>query len=313
MDHRASTNSKWFLLEAGYRPNTVRRYKTAVASFLEWCCNGGLIAHSFEDLDDHLTNYFHYLFGRANGGGRQLATETYFGVVMLLPRADGQLRVSHRALERWRKFKPSVSYPPLTWVLTVAIAIQMARSGLYRFAIATLLGFDCLLRCGELLSLRRSDVADAGDSRLGAELRVMSVAIRRAKTGRNQSVTVLDEDVKALLRSLLASTSDSELLFPGGVKLYRLVFKMACHSLGLRDGYVPHSLRHGGATRLWMLGWSIEDIMVRGCWASTKSARHYVQEGRAVLMSLRRYDSLVNHASVLASRLQRAFALAQKH
>ncbi len=309
----ASVDRRWFLLEAGYRPATVRRYKAAVLSFLEWCCDGGCLARSFRELDDCLTDYFHHLFERANGGGRQLATDTYFGVLMLLPRADGQLQTSVRVLERWRKLKPPVSYPPLTWVLTVAIAVQMARAGLYRFGVATLLGFDCLLRCGELLSLRRADVADAGDSRLGAELRVMSVAIRRAKTGRNQSVTVLNEDVKALLRPLLASTSHSDLLFPGGVRLYRLVFKAACQSLGLEDGYVPHSLRHGGATRLWMLKWPIEDIMLRGRWASTKSARHYVQEGRAVLMSLHRLEALVSHASVLASRLQRVFALAQKH
>ena len=308
-----SANHRWFLLEGGYRPGTVRKYRLAVRAFLEWCARGGRFAHSFEMLDDLLTDYFHHLYERADGGGKQFAVETYYGIVMLLPRADGQLHTALRVLERWRKLRPSVSYPPLTWELTVAIAVQMARAGLYRFAVATLLAFDCLLRCGELLSLRRSDVADACDPRVGAEYRVMSVAIRRAKTGRNQSVTVLNEHVKALVRPLLASTPDSHLLFPGGAQCYRMVFRAACSSLGLSGGYVPHSLRHGGATRLHMLRWSMEDILLRGRWASTKSARTYVQSGRAVLMSMKVPSRVVSAASTLASHLLSVFALTQKH
>jgi integrase len=153
-------------------------------------------------------------------------------------------------LALWSKARPPVQYPPLQWDWAVSIAVQMARAGFYRFAVGTLLTFDCLLRCGELLSLRRADVADAGDSRLGAEYRVMIVAIRQAKTERNQSVTVLDEDVKALLRPLLRSTSDSDILFPGGARLFRSMFKAVCLSLGLSSGFVPHSLRHGGVTHL---------------------------------------------------------------
>jgi len=37
-----------------------------------------------------------------------------------------------------------------------------------------------------------------------------------------------------------------------------------CRELGLSAAYVPHSLRHGGATRLHMAGVPLDDILMRG-------------------------------------------------
>jgi hypothetical protein len=56
-------------------------------------------------------------------------------------------------------------------------------------------------------------------------------------------------------------------------------------SLRLNTRYVPHSCRHGGATALYMAGVPIETILHRGRWASTKSARYYVQSGEALLLA----------------------------
>ena len=52
-----------------------------------------------------------------------------------------------------------------------------------------------------------------------------------------------------------------------------------------RVPYVPHSLRHGGATcdYLYAGGESLEDILFRGRWASMKSTRQYIQQGPALM------------------------------
>ncbi len=133
-----------------------------------------------------------------------------------MPRAKGKLLVAARVANRWSKLRPPESYPPLTWELAVAIAVQMVRDGHYRYAVGTLLAFDCLLRIGELTALRADDVADAGDAGMSGKYRHTTVAIRQAKTGRNQSTVVEREEVKALLRPLLANTKPRSLLFPGG-------------------------------------------------------------------------------------------------
>ena len=53
-----------------------------------------------------------------------------------------------------------------------------------------------------------------------------------------------------------------------------------------RVSFTPHSLRHGGATRDYMLGVPMADIVVRGRWAQSKTASRYIQQGRALLVKL---------------------------
>ena len=136
-----------------------------------------------------------------------------------------------------------MSYPPLTWDLAVLISVQMTRHGRLDFGVATLLAFDCLLRVSELMSLRREDVAFPNDSRMGAEYRVTTIAIRQAKTGKNQSVVVQTPDVVQLLRARVAATKRGGLLFRGRPATYRALFKRVVVScLFLTPMFRTHSV-----------------------------------------------------------------------
>jgi hypothetical protein len=60
--------------------------------------------------------------------------------------------------------------------------------------------------------------------------------------------------------------------------------RTACVRLGVGHiAYVPHSLRHGGATADFLLTGSIERVQFRGRWKSMESVRTYVQTARALL------------------------------
>jgi integrase len=165
-----------------------------------------------------------------------------------------------------------------------------------------------------------TDIADDGDTRVSTEHRGTLVRIRSSKTGKNQWVKIVDQSVIDLLRWLLAhrahhtqhhakvftnrwshttkgrvKQSQREMkksinearLFPFETYQFRRVFKATCVNLGISERYVPHSLRHGGATRYHHVhGWTIEDVLERGRWASVKSARRYIQSGVAMLMSM---------------------------
>ena len=66
---------------------------------------------------------------------------------------------------------------------------------------------------------------------------------------------------------------------------FRIALHQAAAAVGLGHiPYVPHSLRHGGATRDFLLGASIEQIMFHGRWVAMESARRYIQTARALLM-----------------------------
>jgi integrase len=216
-----------------------------------------------------------------------------YGIIKFLPRAKHQLLTAEQSLRGWMKSHPAVSYPPITWDLAVVLACQMTRHGYLRHAIGTLLAFDCFLRVGELCTLTKSDIADNGDHRMGGEYRGMALRLRQTKTGPNQWVQVEDEKVKTLVRMLLKlCLGADDKLFPFTTFAFRNVFKLVRDELGLCSQYVPHSLRHGGATRWHLLGKPLEDILLRGRWSSIKSARRYVQSGRAMLLSVTVPDNI---------------------
>lgn len=138
----------------------------------------------------------------------------------------------------------------------------------------------------------------------------MALRLRQTKTGPNQWVEVEDNQVKTLLMSLLQchQTRGNKLL-PFTANQFRSVFKETCAELGLSPGYVPHSLRHGGATRAHLLGRPLEDILMRGRWASTKSARRYIQSGRAILLATSVPRVIANSGHVLASNILLSLSL----
>ena len=272
------------LIEASLAPATLHKYHSAVSDFLSWASAQGDDPSDPDDFDDLLCDYFHYLWD--NDLGKTKAHSTLYGILMLQPRLSGRLLLSARALRGWKKLAESRSYPPLTWELTCLIAFRLAMSGHFRHAVATLLGFDCLLRVGELVNIRTQDFADAKDARVGVKSIDMTLRLPVTKTGKNQWVVVQDPAVKSLVRVLLASTPSDSRLFSFSAASFRRRFKNACAALGLSSSYVPHSLRHGGATRCHLQSMRVEDILIRGRWASTKSARRYIQSGRAVLLTM---------------------------
>ena len=310
MAHRGSKPRR-DLIDASYAPSTLRKYHDAVSSFLSWASDFSEDPDDPDDFDDLLCEYFHFLYDSDLGKGK--AHATLYGILMLLPRLEGHLRLATRCLRGWAKLQPAKAYPPLTWELTCLIAFRLLLSGSVRHAIGVLLSFNCLLRIGELCNLRREDVADAKDSRIGVAAVDMTLRLRSTKTGPNQWVIVSDPVVKLLLRKLVATTSADGHLFPFSTSSFRTHFKSACASLGLSPAYVPHSLRHGGATRLHLLGVPLEDILIRGRWASSKSARRYIQSGRAMLMTMEVADSVQLLAQAVAGDLLLYISLAQSH
>jgi integrase len=308
-----------FLLTSALAPPTVKRYHKAVAAFLTWMDENDEAATSAADLDEILSDYFHVLYEeRLEAGltpGKSIATSAYCGVVALLPYLTGHLPIASRALRGYARLQPSISYPPFTWQLAVLVAVRMALAGHFREGVGVVLAFHCLLRGGELLSLLREDVALEGDPRLNVDLALStaSLTLRQTKTGRNQAVTITSPAVLALVRHVANSTKRGQRLFPFSAGVFRRLLHSTCASLGLSSRYVPHSLRHGGATYLFASGVPLGDIELRGRWVSSKSARRYIQFGPALLTQVEVPEWASEVGAALASDLVLSFSLAQLH
>jgi len=276
------------LMGQALAPSTHSKYSKALALFEAYCDQLGLVVHSDRDVDRHLVHFIQHLYD--TGKPQDLAKNAVYGVQHHCPWLAHQLGASKLALRGWKRLKPSVSHPPLTWEITCLLATWMAMRAQHDAALAMLVGFDCYLRIGELLSLRLMDVAVSDDSRLGSAYRGVLLRLAKTKTGTNQAVTVQDPVVARLLSShvqdmLAAGHSKSTMVFQVSKFSFYNLFHGSLQAFGLSgQGYSPHSLRHGGATRAFLQGKSINDIRFRGRWSNAKSVRTYIQSGRALLL-----------------------------
>ena len=276
------------LQDLAIKAATLQQYTTSINKFFS---HAQLTPQQFmhapaSALDWQLAVYLQHMYDASrpfDSAGKALHAAVFF-------RQDLKLRLpqARQCLKGWDRNRPKASHPPLTWELTVVIACTFARAHRSAAAMAMLLGFDCYLRCGEMLRLRRCDVVLPHDSRMGQAHTHMAVVLKEAKTGKNQSVTIASPVVGALLchwLDILPDTSPQASVFTGlNPARFRSLMREACVALGLGDTpYVPHSLRHGGATADFLRTQDIARVQFRGRWKQQVTARTYLQTARALL------------------------------
>lgn len=226
-----------------------------------------------------------------------------------------RLPTARQCLKGWERTRLSRSHPPLTWELTVLLASTLLRSGHHGPAVGMLVAFDCYLRVSELTRLRRCDIVMPRDPRFGAASTTMAVVLPHTKTGANQSVPLFDSDVAAVLanwmRTVHAHSAPRTLVFDFTPARLRQLMYNACVVHGLQHTpYVPHSLRHGGATSDFLRTNSIEYVQFRGRWKSMESARRYIQTSRALLAAQQVPQRLNDTGAVIAESLFDVFTYA---
>ena len=299
------------LLANTVAPATQTAYNRALRKFLTFTrlSLSSLIRRSSRRIDRRLTDYLHHLH-RTHAPHCQ-AVHAVYGLIYHVPELKEKLLLSRRSLRGWDRTRPHRSHPPVTWELTVMIALTMARRGLHAEATASLLAFDCYLRVGEYLRLQYSDVAVLSDARLGASHTGMALRLAHTKTGPNQWVSVRNPAVSDVFTAYLQSRrwAPTDRVFPFSRSQWRRTLRSCCRDLGLAHiPFVPHSFRHGGATRDFMLGVSIDQIKLHGRWKSLESARRYIQQGPALLLLHSVPTKLIEQALLFSPRVVQCMA-----
>jgi integrase len=270
------------------KPATLQQYLSNLNKFLS---HARLTQQQFmhmpaASIDWQLAQFIQYMYDTQQPF--TYAAHALHAAIFFRHRLKPHLPTARQCLKGWDRNRQRGSHPPLTWELTVVLACTLARSRHCAAAVAMLLGFDCYLRIGELLRLRRCDVILPNDSRMGQAHPHMAVVCKAAKTGENQSVTIDRPVVGKLLcqwLDLLPDKTPHALVFNGLLpSRFRTLMKDACSALGLGDTpYVPHSLRHGGATSDFLRTQDIAHVQFRGRWKHQQTARVYLQTARALL------------------------------
>jgi integrase len=275
------------LRDAALAPTTLRAYTKHLNTFLASvdCSLRRLLLHPPHRIDAMLAHFIDESF--SNNGSYEYACQATFGLIYACPALRFQLGESRLRLRGWKRLKRDRSHPPLTWELAALFALLMAKWGRHAEAVGTLLAFDCYLRVGELTRLTYSDVQLPGDPRVGSAYQRMALRLGTTKTGPNQSVELRSPQVQAVLLHYLNAYPfmRHQRIFPFTPGSFRHSLRAVAGAVGLGHvPYVPHSLRHGGATHDFLRGVSVRDVIFRGRWANHKSARRYIQTSRALLL-----------------------------
>ena len=316
MSHIISRRSD--LRDSALAPSTIKTYSKQLHHFLTHTrlTLQQLPSLPAERLDALLADFINHLY--RTGAPAAYGNHVIGGVLHQLPRMRDKLFESRLCLRGWRNRSSTTSHPPLTWELAVLFAVVMSCNGHHAESLGVLLSFDCYLRVGELTSLRVSDVVLPHDSRMGHSHTGMALRLARTKTGVNQWVSLRDSAVADLLelhvRALASTTDAAAFVFPFSPAHFRRLIRQCASLCGIGSTpYVPHSLRHGGATRDFLLGDTIEQIMFRGRWKAMDSARVYIQTGRALLAAQAVPDSLCQLGARIDERLQHVLRLLWTH
>lgn len=188
-------------------------------------------------------------------------------------------------LRAWQIHEVPSRAPPLTWD-TLQMLLGYFHPICPSVSLGLLVGFKCLLRTGELLSLTAKDFLVSPDrSTLILHLGITKTADRNPAAS---TVTLVDSTVALLVLAWQNSVTPNTKLIPWAQHRFRSNFRQALTVAGLTEwGFKPYSLRRGGATDLFLTSRSYSVVQRMGRWSSEKVMRQYIEDSAALLTSIK--------------------------
>ena len=275
---RDALRSKKDLRFAGLTSKTLKAYRSALKSFLTFIKRTDVTMLKPSHLDRELSEFLNVSFQEGDpitySGHLLSAIKRFYPELRLkLPRAS-------QYYKNWVKCYHPRRATPASWELTEAMIGYCLTRKDPTAALLLGLGFDCMLRTAELMSLTHENVVI---HRNGTAL---SVCLPHAKTsaGNPQAILVRDQHLVNLASSLKRRKGA---LWQGSSHTFRGYFEKILRGLKFPPGsYQPYALRRGGATFHFEQSKSIDFVTQRGRWSNSKTTRIYIDDGAFQLAHL---------------------------
>ena len=250
-------------------------------------------------LDDRLSQYLNHLW--LDDINVTYAGHTLSAFRRFYPQLRFRLPVAKQFFSNWKSIYAPRQAVPMPAVVALALAGVAFQLKEFVLGLQFLIGFTAFLRTGEITNLHPSHFQvfpDEGHI-------ILALPATKTSRQRMESVEIHDPLLASLAAAILHSPHAAHLgsLTPSQFRnlLRRLLTFLQLSSLNL-SGY---SLRRGGASHAFANGQHFDSLLVRGRWQSVRTARQYLDSGRAALVQLTMPDEaipLVNHFQVLATK-----------
>ncbi|CAK0803605.1 unnamed protein product, partial [Prorocentrum cordatum] len=279
---------------------TRQRYDQARQHLRDFFNEQQLRPKRVQDVDQGVALYIEHVW---RTGASLLAVNNVLAAVPFFsPSLSGKLKQRWKLQKTWLKLEPNARAMPMPPLLALAFAGAFCWRGLPRAGALLAVGYAGMLRSGEMIQLRRKDI------RMFQRRMSAIVALRNTKTGqrdgRLELVMIRSRVAVKLLVQHVQQLPPDELILNIERGEFMRLFRRAVVALGLTDERVTlYSFRRGGATRDFLEHDSLELTLLRGRWASARSARIYVQDAVAALAELQLLDLQLADARALASHV----------
>ena len=257
---------------------TQARYKNARQRFYDFLHQNKLQIPSKRDLFDSLVSeYVEFLW--SEGEGRGLAADTIAGLQDLDPKLKGHLQQTWRLMKTWTTQEIPNRAPPLPEQAVFAMAGWGFFHGHFSFSVSILVCFYAMLRTGEVLGIRNSDISMNSPTSPA----VISLGLTKGgkRTGAAESVTLTAAVALKWLWHWKCQNGPRTSLCPSA-SVWRTMFKRCLSLFEFR----PYSLRRGGSTFWFSKHGSLDRLLIAGRWQAARTARIYINEGLSVLAEL---------------------------
>ena len=279
-------------------PKTRQRREALWQTFLEWLdANGverGIFLHTEGLIDIDTINTILARYGRAlyqAGKPYSHFSETLNGFSSRVPKLRRLLQPAWDVCFAWRKAEPSEHHTAMPWQVLFSLVSVSLLWGWPLVGAALALAWGGLLRIGEVLTAKRSDLTLPKDIDFAASFALLSIGEpkTRFRAARHQSVKVDHPDILEVLDLCYGRLPPSSRLWPFSGQTLRSRFRQLCGALRLPSSPGagrPHlelaSLRAGGASWMMLVSEDAERIRRRGRWLNSRVMEIYVQEVTAL-------------------------------
>ena len=232
-----------------------------------------------QEYDMIVAEYLEVLWD--SGDPKTSATYTLASLHYFIPQLRRQLPRSWKLKAIWDKLELPCQAVPLSLEVLFGFVGYFLKVHEDTMALGCLLGFNALLRTGELLSLR---VADCVTTPHGCILHLQDAKGAQRRLLQEETVIILDGLTLQVISMLKEDKAPGDFLVGLSPQQFRTKWNKMKSQLGLSSfRYLPYSLRRGGATWFFSLSGSFSQTMLRGRWQHLKTCKLYISEAQLAL------------------------------
>jgi hypothetical protein len=273
-------------------PKTLQRYRLAVKEFMKWT-EGAAWPDTVEEFDELCGDFIEGLW--EEGQVRELAADFLSGIQQALPWCRGRLKHSWRLFSTWSKMEPPARAVPMTADIVRGFAGLAWKQGDVGEGLAMLIGYQGLLRTGEITKLKKRDWTWIPRRKLA--LLLLGDTKGGKRRGEQETICIDDPVLCRLVNEYLSRCRDHEPICGRSGPSFRSWFRRLVHStaFGRQVAYKPYSIRRGAATDFFQRTRNLDALAARGRWANVQTARIYVEEAgaEAAEIAITRRDNLL--------------------